>query len=131
MTTVILIWIFILAIILLSITTKCNMFKPKEGFHSLYGYYKQYCPSCGWRDRYSCSKCVNCGWCQTASGTGYCTPGDSSGPSFATDCMYWDYSDNLTYYPYSNIYPSIKKRSIYPYFSYRLRKPLRQPFKRV
>lgn len=84
----ILLWILIIAVVLLSTPFKCE--PKKEGFYTYYGYYKQYCPSCGWRSRYSCAKCTNCGYCITASGAGFCTPGDSSGPFFENSCVYWE-----------------------------------------
>jgi hypothetical protein len=118
----VLLWIFILAIILLSTPTKCPA--QTEGFDTYYGYYKRYCPTCGWRSRASCSKCLNCGWSINAAGQGQCVPGDSSGPYYTDDTMYWEYgNDNNFYYPYSHIYPVVKVRSIYPYYNYKLRKP--------
>lgn len=114
--------IIILIIISLSVGTKCNP-DDVEGFYTYYGYYKNYCPSCGWRSRYSCSKCTNCGYCITASGYGECVPGDDSGPYFRNDCMYWEYGDPYYYYPESHIFPIVKTKNTYPYYRYRLRKP--------
>mgnify|MGYP001769809331 CR=1 FL=1 len=111
---VILFWALILAVVLLSTPTKF-MEDKKEGFYTYTGYYKNYCPSTGWRSRYSCGKCTNAGYCITASGNGECVPGDSSGPYFRNDCMYWEYSNPYQYYPYSHLYPTVKTRSIYPY----------------
>lgn len=125
---IIIAWIILLAVILMRTSNKCNGIKleehdkSKEGFYTYYGYYKKYCPSCGWRSRYSCSKCTNCGWCVNASGYGECVPGDSSGPYFREDCTYWEYGS--PYYN-SNVFPVITSRSIYPYYRYRLRRPSR------
>lgn len=86
-----LLWIFVLAVILLSTPVKCKALdKNKEGFYTTYGYYKKYCPSTGWRSRYSCAKCTNAGYCISSSGIGECVPGDSSGPYFREDCQYWE-----------------------------------------
>lgn len=120
--------ILIICLLLLSFPLKCN---PKnknsnvEGFYTYQGYYKKYCPSCGWRSRYSCSNCTNCGWCITKDGNGQCVPGDGSGPYFRNDCMYWEYNDPYFYYPYSNIYPIVKIRSNYPRYNYTVTKPWR------
>ena len=119
----ILFWVLLLAIILLSTPTGSR--KNIEGFYTDYGYYKRYCPSCGWRSRNSCSKCTNCGYCITASGYGECVPGDSSGPYFRSDCMYWEYGDPYYCYPYSHIYPVVKAKSVYPYYRWNLRRPWR------
>lgn len=124
--TVILFWVIILAILLLSTPTKCPNKDLKEGFYTNYGYYKRYCPSCGWRSRYSCSKCTNCGYAINASGVGQCVPGDSQGPYFMQDALYWEYSSPYTNYPYSHIYPVVKTRSSYPYYRYRMRRPWRR-----
>jgi len=126
----ILFWVLILCIIFLSTpaalcTNKNNkaIGSEVEGFYTDSGYYKKYCPSCGWRSRYACSKCTNCGYCVTASGYGECVPGDSSGPYFRNDCMYWEYGDPYEYYPYSHIYPIVSIRSNYPTVRWRHTKP--------
>ena len=116
--TLTLFWILIVAIILLSTPTKYVPDK-KEGFHTYFSYFKNYCPSCGWRSRYSCSKCINCGYCITAKGVGSCESGDSSGPYFREDCMIWDYGSNYDYYPGSTVYPIYKTKTIYPYSKYK------------
>lgn len=124
--TVIILWLVLLCLVLLSTPTKCNTLdKSKEGFYTYYGYYKKYCPSCGWRSRYSCSKCTNCGYCITASGQGQCVPGDASGPYFRTDCQYYEFGDSYYFYPYSHIFPVIKIRSTYPYYRWRHQRPWR------
>lgn len=124
----ILFWVLVLAVILLSTPTKCTLGGGEdgvEGFYTYYGYYKNYCPSCGWRSRYSCSSCTNCGWCINASGIGSCQSGDSRGPYFTKDCLYWSYNDPMVYYPYSHLYPVVKRRSIYPYHRYKVARPWR------
>jgi len=118
-----LIWILLILLIcvvlFLSLPLECNI---QEGFYTDYGFYKQYCPSCGWRSRMSCSKCTNCGYCVTPNGTGECVPGDAAGPYFRSDCIGWEYSRPNSYYPYHNIFPVIQFRSFYPYYNYNLRK---------
>src|SRR3972149_8117826 len=113
-------------IILLMTNCKSNLGSSKnvEGFYTNYGYYKRYCPSVGWRSRYSCAKCTNAGYCITPNGTGECVPGDSSGPYFRRDCQYWEYGDPYYYIPY-NIFPTTSVKSIYPYYRYNIRKPWR------
>ncbi|QKF94284.1 hypothetical protein QKU48_gp0826 [Fadolivirus algeromassiliense] len=120
----ILFWVLVCAVILLSVPTKCALDDKKEGFYSYFGYFKNYCGSCGHRSRYSCSKCINCGWAMNSTGAGQCLPGDSSGPFYNTDATYWEYSSPYMYYPYSNLYPVIREKSIYPYYKYkRAQKP--------
>lgn len=124
----VIIFIFILIIVIIFLTTPTICKKldfNKEGFYTYYGYYKKYCPSCGWRSRYSCSKCTNCGYCITPNGYGECVPGDSSGPYFREDCYHWEYGDPYYYYPYSHIFPAVKVKNIYPYHRWKLRKPRR------
>jgi hypothetical protein len=120
----ILVWVIILCIILLATPGGFNG-KDVEGFYNYSGYYKKYCPSCGWRSRYSCSNCTNCGYCVTASGAGECVPGDSNGPYFRSDCMYWEYGDPYYYYPYSHIFPVVTIRSKYPQYRWRYSRPWR------
>jgi hypothetical protein len=96
-----------------------------ENFWSYNSYYKNYCPSCNWRNRRTCSKCLNCGFCLTAEGTGECVPGDSNGPYFRSDCVGWEYGDSYQYYPYANIYPVVSVKSANPYFQKQIRKPYR------
>lgn len=95
----------------------------KEGFYTNFGYYKKYCPTCGWRSRNTCSKCTNCGYCINEKGVGQCVPGNSEGPFFSSNCVYWDYGDPYNYYPNSHLYPVIKSKDIYPYKRYHMRKP--------
>lgn len=116
----VLLWIFIIVVIIVVVTGK-----KWEGFETNYGYYKRYCGSCGWRSRFSCGKCSNCGYCIRANGLGECVPGDSNGPYFATDCMFWEYGDPYAYASVSNIYPIVQVRNIYPSYRYRMRKPYR------
>ena len=124
-----LLWIAVVVIILFSTPLKCKglSFKDgdKEGFYTTYGNFKRYCPSAGWRSRYSCAKCTNAGWCVNSAGYGECVPGDSSGPYFRDDCQYYSYGDNYAHYPYSHVFPIVQTRSIYPNVRYRLRRPYR------
>lgn len=90
----VLLWIFILAVILLSTPTSCPAADGEngvEGFYTYGGYYKRYCPSCGWRSRATCSKCTNCGFGLRSDGYGQCMPGDNAGPFHRDDVMYWEY----------------------------------------
>lgn len=138
--TVILLWIFIIAVILLSTPLKCNPFNKfynsndtVEPFYTNYGYYKRYCSNCGHRSRASCSKCTTCGFCLSygryADGShgliGECTTGDASGPYFRADCAYWEYGDPYYYAPYGNIFSNVQTKSIYPHLRYRTRRPYR------
>lgn len=104
----VLLWVVVVAVIFMS--------KKKEGFYA--GYYKKYCPSCGWRSRHSCSKCTNCGYCVTSTGYGECVPGDSYGPYFREDCQYWEYGDPYVYLP-------SRGRMFYPHRRYGIRHPRR------
>lgn len=117
----ILIWIFIIALILLSTPSKCTI-KKTEGFGN---YFKQYCPSCGWRNTYDCTKCTNCGICTTKEGVSYCTPGDVNGPYFRNDCLSYTYGDPSYYAPDANTFSTVQVRDIYPYVRYSLRNPWR------
>lgn len=118
-------WIIVISIILV-VLLYFNYGKGMEPFYTSFNsFYKNYCPSCGWRSRKSCSKCLNCGFCITAQGTGECVPGDSKGPYFRSDCAAWEYSNAYSYYPYSNLYPVVKLQSSSPYFQYQVNKPYR------
>jgi hypothetical protein len=119
-TFMILLWLLIFFVILLSTPLICN--KKTENFQTYYGYFKKYCGNCSIRDRVSCSSCTNCGTCITSNGSSECTPGDDNGPYFRKDCLYWEYGDPYYYYPYSNIFPIIKTKNVYPYFTYGTRK---------
>lgn len=92
----IMLFITIFVIVVLSMPLSCSPGLNTEGFYG--GYYRKYCPSCGWRSRRSCANCINCGYCVTPSGYGECIPGDHNGPYFRDDCLHWSYG-NL-YYPY-------------------------------
>jgi hypothetical protein len=112
---IVLLWILILAVILLSVPTKCNLGNKVENFDNYYGYYKNYCGSCHHRGRRSCGKCTNCGLCITADGHAECVPGDAQGPYFREDCAIWEFGDPMTFYNGSNVYPIVKQRNVYPY----------------
>jgi hypothetical protein len=117
--------VLVCLLIFLSFPLRCNG-SQEEGFttyYDYYGYNKRYCPSCGWRSRYSCSNCTNCGYCITASGFGECVPGDSSGPYFRDDCFLWQYGDPY-YYNTSSVYPVVKT-GVYRRQKYNLRRPRR------
>lgn len=114
-------WVILIIIFLLALTYLGNNSNVMENFYS--SYYKNYCPSCNWRNRRTCSKCLNCGFCLTAEGTGECVPGDSNGPYFRNDCVAWEYGDQYQYYPYANLYPVVKVKSSNPYFQKQLKKP--------
>ncbi|ARF09586.1 hypothetical protein Indivirus_1_209 [Indivirus ILV1] len=106
---VVLFWVLVLSLVLLSVPTKCmakNKVK-KEGFHNFFNYNKQYCGSCGWRSKKSCSKCQNCGLCTTANGYTECVPGGPNGPLFRSDCVYWSYGNPYNYYKNALAYPVI------------------------
>ena len=123
---VVLFWILVLAVILLSTPTKClgrSGDGKKEGFYTYNGYYKNYCSSCGHKTRFSCAKCVNCGYAINESGVGFCTPGDASGPYFTQDATYWEYGSPYMYYPQSHLFPVIKTRSAFPYNKHQINKP--------
>ena len=96
-----------------------------EHFYSYNSYYKRYCPSCGWRSRETCSKCINCGFCITREGKGSCVPGDSQGPFFREDCMYWEYGSPYRYYPYANLYPVISTKRYDPFLERKTTRPYR------
>lgn len=129
---IVLFWILILAVILLSVPSKCTLSNgvKKEGFTDYYGYYKQYCPSCNWRGLSSCGKCTNCGICVTEAGQASCAAGDASGPYFRSDCDKWSYGDDQTFYAGANVYPTVQMRNIYPYNRWNLNRSLRPPHKK-
>lgn len=118
-TTMILFVILLIAIVSLSMPTKCV--KNKEGFYTFGSYPQQYCSSCGYLGRGECNNCVNCGYSINASGYGQCIPGDSNGPYFSLDTMIWEY--NRPYiYPSRGIYPIVKSKPIYPHNKYWIKK---------
>lgn len=121
---VILLVILIFIIISLFASSQCKSYtKTNEGFDNSFGYYKTYCADCGTRTRSACSKCTNCGFCLTSSGIGSCSPGNDSGPSYRTDCQYWEYGDPYFYYQNSNVYPIVKIRNTYPHYINGIKKP--------
>jgi hypothetical protein len=112
----ILLWIMILAVLLLSAPTKCaRLFNDnnKEGFFTGVNY-KNYCSSCGWKNRSTCGNCINCGYCVTPSGKGECVAGDSRGPYFREDCMFYKYGRPYYGYPLDHIYPADRIKYVYP-----------------
>lgn len=126
----ILIGILILAVLFISLPTKCIPFFGKkdenvEGFYPYYDAYKRYCGSCTGRTRRSCGKCLNCGWCMNSKGVGTCVAGDSHGPFFRDDCMYWEYGNPYYHYPNDHIFPIFQVRSSYPRWRFRRNRPWR------
>lgn len=109
--------VIILSCFIMLAPIRCGASKNKlqEGFYSYNNYFKQYCPSCRWRSRYSCGKCTNCGLCGFNDGSTQCVPGDSSGPYGRENCDFWEYGDPYMYYPNSNLFPIIKTKSMFPY----------------
>lgn len=87
----------------------------REGFYSYNNYFKEYCPSCRYRDRYSCGKCTNCGLCGFNNGTSECVPGNSDGPYYREDCDFWTYGDPYLYYPNTNLFPIVRTKSMVPF----------------
>ncbi len=120
---VVLFWVLVLAIILLSVPTKCVSGNKKEGFHGFFNYHKNYCPSCGWRSNESCSRCIGCGWCVTSDGYGQCSPGDASGPYYRNDCVYWNYGNPYNYYQGGIAYPVVLTHDMYPYNKWGMNRP--------
>ena len=49
-------------------------------------------------------------------------PGDSSGPYFREDSMYWEYGSPYDFYPYSHVFPVVKTADSYPYYRWNIRK---------
>jgi hypothetical protein len=110
-------------IFLLVVYVIMNKYFGIENFYTYNSYYKHHCPSCGWRNRKTCSSCLNCGFCTTAEGVGECVAGNSSGPFFRNDCAVWEYGDAYQYYPYANLYPVTKVKSVNPYFQKEDKRP--------
>ena len=128
MRSIVLFWLLILTVILLSVPTKCNLSNSEvEGFTDYYGYYKKYCPSCGHRGKRSCGKCTNCILAYTANGHSECIPGNSQGPFFRDDILYYEYGDAETYYNGANVYPIVQMRNVKPYTRWNLNRSLRMP----
>ena len=93
-----------------------------EGFHFWNRRHKpiypirRYCTSCGYNSRQSCSSCINCGFCINSDGKGECISGDSDGPTFREDCLFWEY--NVRQYPKYGFYPYNRKWINYKYRGY-------------
>ena len=102
--------ILIIVIVLIFVFSRNTL----EGFHTYYGYYKQYCSDCEGKNPASAMRCTNCGICETIDGTKYSTSGDSNGPYFARDCNKWIYGNSYFYYPFSNIYPITQVKTNLP-----------------
>lgn len=127
---IVVVWIFILALCVLTATTQCPNEKKmtgddkKEGFSVHDMYYKRYCGGCGRRSRLGCSKCTNCGFCVTSDGRGSCVSGDAHGPYFREDCAIWEYGEpyQMAQHRIRPFHP-IRRHNIYPYFNWSLRRP--------
>lgn len=113
---VVLFWILVLAVILMSVPTKC--ISKSEGFHNFFNYNKRYCPSCGTKSSASCGDCQNCGVCTTNTGYSECVAGNYNGPTFRRDCAYWEYGIPYNYFPDNRSYPTIITSHKYPYNVY-------------
>jgi len=103
-------------ILFISLPTKCWSNNNVEGFYPYYGAYKKYCGSCSGRSIYSAGKCTNCGICYTQPKEGgplvsQSVAGDSRGPYFKKDCIYWNYGNPYHHYPYDHIFPVYQVRS--------------------
>lgn len=102
-------WLLLIIILLLWSSlapTKCYL----ENF-AVYPYnYKEMCPACHLKDPEKCMSCLNCGLCVKADGTKKCVSGDSSGPYFNNNCLYYSYGRERR----REISPSVQVRSIYP-----------------
>lgn len=59
------------------------------GYDKTFTPYHHNCRNCGNLGKGRCGSCLNCGWCINESGEGMCTPGDSRGPYFKSDCVVW------------------------------------------
>ncbi len=115
-------WVILVFLIIAAIATTFN---TQENFYTYNSYYKKYCPSCGWRSRTACSKCINCGFCVNNKGQGECVPGDSQGPYFREDCAYWEYGSPYRYYPYANLYPVTNVKRFNPFVSRNITRPFK------
>lgn len=99
--------VFLVILLIYSIYTQ----KCVEGFEGFTD--TPYCGDCGKRGRYSCSGCVDCGYCISESGAGECIPGDSKGPFFRDDCVSWEYGSPAGQTFYDNRYPPYFMPQIY------------------
>jgi hypothetical protein len=70
-----------------------------EGFSGL-----SYCDDCGYRSRWECSDCIDCGYCISEYGDGECVSGNEDGPFFRSDCAIWEYGKPYDPSPYPNFY---------------------------
>jgi hypothetical protein len=115
-------YITILILILISILFILIKYKRKETFYNLNS---EYCGDCGKRGRFSCGKCVDCGFCVTADGRSSCVSGDAKGPYFNEDCAYWEHSQ-----PWLIDYdPRYARILSYPPYNYRM--PLMAQFNEI
>lgn len=114
------------AVLLLSVPMKCPGLcgNNVEGFRTYYGYFKQYCPSCGQRSKESCMSCLNCGLCYK-NGRAECQPGSSEGPWSSSDCDKWVYGDTNVFYPNSSVYPVALTKKFWPMARPSVKKPYR------
>lgn len=108
------IFVFIITIMLLFI----YFFHIDEYENFWFSNKTRYCRECSYKNRLSCSNCVNCGYCITPNGYGECVSGDENGPYFRSDCISYSYDDSYGYldnYPYSTFgsYPYYKTQYYY------------------
>ena len=67
--------------------------------------FPSYCKDCGYKNKWQCKNCLNCGWILTQNGYGECVPGDEYGPLFNSDYIAYDYGRSFNpYYNLQNIY---------------------------
>ncbi len=103
-TKTILILILIICFILSSMPLGC---KKREGFYVMsQSPYPKYCGGgCGYKNRWKCMNCLNCGLCLTPNGYEECVPGNSTAPYFRSDCISYTYGRSYNpYYNLQNIY---------------------------
>jgi hypothetical protein len=96
-----------ICILVITILTIICVFTPlNNDISEEFGYGMRYCGSCSSNSSLRCASCINCGYCVTKRGYGYCVAGDEQGPYFANDCYDWYYM-TPPYMAYHHIYPSM------------------------
>ena len=86
--------IILLIIVLFVVYKLYSIYYNKENFNRTHG---KWCVDCNKKSFGQCLDCLNCGFCITSSGKGYCTKGNVFGPNDSNEkCKRWIHNDEFS-----------------------------------